>query len=108
MGHDVAAAAAMGQLRSVLRSYAYEGHSPSVVLERMDRLVQGFEMAQAATTLFGRLLRDDAGATLLFANAGHLPPILRLPDGSVQQVTRGRSPLIGVLQPGERPVAKQH
>jgi serine phosphatase RsbU (regulator of sigma subunit) len=103
MGHDVAAAAAMGQLRSVLRSYAYEGHSPAVVLERMDRLVQGFEMAQAATTLFGRLLRDDAGATLLFANAGHLPPIVRLPDGTVQQVTRGRSPLIGVLQPGERP-----
>jgi serine phosphatase RsbU (regulator of sigma subunit) len=103
MGHDVAAAAAMGQLRSVLRSYAYEGHSPSVVLERMDRLVQGFEMAQAATTLFGRLLRDGAGATLLFANAGHLPPILRLPDGTVQQVTRGSSPLIGVLRPGERP-----
>ncbi len=103
MGHDVAAAAAMGQLRSVLRSYAYEGHSPSVVLERLDRLVQGFEMAQAATAIFGRLSRDDSGATLLFANAGHLPPIVRFPDGSVHQVTRGSSPLIGVLERGERP-----
>ena len=48
MGHDLAAAAAMGQLRSVLRSYAYEGSSPSVVLDRLDRLVQDFEMAQLA------------------------------------------------------------
>jgi serine phosphatase RsbU (regulator of sigma subunit) len=102
MGHDVAAAAAMGQLRSVLRSYAYEGHSPSVVLDRLDRLVQGFEMAQAATAVFGRLVLDDAGATLLFANAGHLPPILRHPDGSVHQIQRASSPLIGVLRPGEQ------
>jgi serine phosphatase RsbU (regulator of sigma subunit) len=102
MGHDLAAAAAMGQLRSVLRSYAYEGHSPSVVLDRLDRLVQGFEMAQAATAVFGRLLLDDAGATLLLANAGHLPPILRHPDGSVHQIQRASSPLIGVLRPGEQ------
>jgi len=102
MGHDLTAAAAMGQLRSVLRSYAYEGSSPSVVLERLDRLVQGFEMAQAATAIFGRIQRDESGATLLMANAGHLPPILRQPDGTVATVRRGTSPLIGVLQPGER------
>jgi hypothetical protein len=102
-GHDVSAAAAMGQLRSVLRSYAYEGSSPSVVLDRLDRLVQGFDMAQVATAIFGRLVRDDAGATLLFANAGHLPPILRHRDGSVHRVERGTSPLIGVLAPGVRP-----
>jgi serine phosphatase RsbU (regulator of sigma subunit) len=74
-----------------------------VVLDRLDRLVQGFDMAQVATAIFGRLVRDDAGATLLFANAGHLPPILRHRDGSVHRVERGASPLIGVLEPGERP-----
>jgi serine phosphatase RsbU (regulator of sigma subunit) len=101
MGHDVAAAAAMGQLRSVLRSYAYEGSSPSVVLDRADRLVQGFDMAQVPTAIFGRLVRDDTGATLLFANAAHLPPILRHRDGSVHRIEHGTSPLIGVLAPGE-------
>lgn len=100
MGHDLAAAAAMGQLRSVLRSYAYEGSSPSVVLDRLDRLVQGFEMAQVATAIFGRLVLDEDGATLLFSNAGHLPPVIRYPDGGVQRVDRGTSPLIGVLPPG--------
>jgi serine phosphatase RsbU (regulator of sigma subunit) len=100
MGHDVTAAAAMGQLRSVLRSYAYEGSSPSVVLDRLDRLVQGFDMAQVATAIFGRLLLDEGGATLLFANAGHLPPLLRRPDGRVHRIDRAASPLIGVLEPG--------
>src|SRR4051794_17240529 len=60
-------------------------------------------MAQVATPVFGRLLRDEAGATLLFANAGHLPPILRRHDGSVHAARRGTSTLIGVLEPGERP-----
>jgi serine phosphatase RsbU (regulator of sigma subunit) len=100
MGHDLAAAAAMGQLRSVLRSYAYEGSSPSVVLDRLDRLVQGFEMAEVATAIYGRLLLSRGSGLLVFANAGHLPPLLRHPDGSVHRLDRGGSPLIGALAPG--------
>jgi serine phosphatase RsbU (regulator of sigma subunit) len=100
MGHDLAAAAAMGQLRSVLRSYAYEGSSPSVVLDRLDRLVQGFEMAEVATAIYGRLLLHRGAGTLLFANAGHLPPLVRHQDGTVSQLDRGASPLIGALAPG--------
>ncbi len=100
MGHDIAAAAAMGQLRSVLRSYAYEGSSPSVVLDRLDRLVQDFEMAQLATAIYGRLLLDPEGATLAFTNAGHLPPLVRTPDGAVTSLERTASPLIGAVPPG--------
>lgn len=96
MGHGVEAAAAMGQLRSVLRSYAFEGSSPGTVLDRMDRLVQGFDMAQLATAVYGRLVLDDAGAMFLFSNAGHLPPLVRRADGSVVWADRGRSSLIGV------------
>ena len=112
MGHDLAAAAAMGQLRSVLRSYAYEGSSPSVVLDRLDRLVQDFEMAQLATAIYGRLVLDDRPGTstggsagrsamLLFTNAGHLPPLLRTPDGTVTVLRRGAAPLIGAVPPGQ-------
>ena len=101
MGHDVAAAAAMGQLRSVLRSYAYEGSSPAVVLDRLDRLVQGFEMADLATCIYGRLLRLDNGSGMwVFANAGHPPPLLREADGTVRRLDRGASTLIGALPPG--------
>jgi len=100
MGHDVSAAAAMGQLRSVLRSYAYEGSSPAVVLDRMDRLVQGFDMAEVATAIYGRLLLHRGTGMLLFANAGHLPPMVRHQDGTVVRLDRGASPLIGALPPG--------
>lgn len=108
MGHDLSAAAAMGQLRSVLRSYAYEGSSPSVVLDRLDRLVQDFDMAQLATAIYGRLVLDDrpggsisGPAMLLFTNAGHLPPLLRAPDGTVSVLRRGATPLIGAVAPGQ-------
>jgi serine phosphatase RsbU (regulator of sigma subunit) len=100
MGHDVTAAAAMGQLRSVLRSYAYEGSSPSVVLDRMDRLVQGFGMAEVATAIYGRLILDHGSGVFLFSNAGHLPPLIRRTDGSVERVDRGTHHLIGALAPG--------
>jgi len=101
MGHDVTAAAAMGQLRSVLRSYAYEGSSPSTVLDRMDRLVQGFEMAEVATAIYGRLILDRGSGLFLFCSAGHLPPVVRDPDGAVRRLDRGSHPLIGALAPGE-------
>ncbi len=101
MGHDVAAAAAMGQLRSVLRSYAYEGSSPSVVLDRMDRLVQGFDMAEVATAIYGRLILDHGTGLFLFSNAGHLPPLVRHPDATVERLDRGTHHLIGALPPGE-------
>jgi serine phosphatase RsbU (regulator of sigma subunit) len=102
-GHDVAAAAAMGQLRSVLRSYAYEGSSPSVVLDRLDRLVQDFQMAEVATAIYGRLILDHGIGLLLYSNAGHLPPLVRDPDGAVHRLDRGSHHLIGVIPPGQEP-----
>jgi serine phosphatase RsbU (regulator of sigma subunit) len=101
MGHDVPAAAAMGQLRSVLRSYAYEGSSPSVVLDRLDRLVQDFQMAEVATAIYGRLILDRGLGLLLYSNAGHLPPLVREPGGPVHRLERGHHHLIGVIAPGQ-------
>jgi PAS domain S-box-containing protein len=95
MGHDLIAAAAMGQLRSVLRSYAWEGHRPSEVLERLDRLVQGLGMAQLATCVYGRLLPVEGGALLRYANAGHLPPVVQRRTGEVEVLDGGKSVLIG-------------
>lgn len=95
MGHDLIAAAAMGQLRSVLRSYAWEGHRPAEVLERLDRLVQGLGMAQLATCVYGRLLPVEGGALLRYANAGHLPPVVQHRDGTVEVLDGGKSVLIG-------------
>ncbi|MHA3704557.1 SpoIIE family protein phosphatase [Jatrophihabitans sp. YIM 134969] len=98
MGHDLAAAAAMGQLRSVLRSYAYPGARPAAVLEQLDQLVQSLQMASLATCAYGRLTRPDPSgdAEFVWANAGHPPPLLLGPDGAVQILTTSASRIVGV------------
>lgn len=42
--------------------YAYEGADPADVLDRADRLVQTFGMAQLATAFYAQLTRLDSGA----------------------------------------------
>ncbi|CAB4933993.1 unannotated protein [freshwater metagenome] len=104
MGHDLTAAAAMGQLRSVLRSYAWQGESPALVLDHLDQLVQGLEMAQLATALYGRLSMpvDGRPGELRLANAGHLPPVLRAPDGTTRLLDEAESLLVGAALGIER------
>lgn len=95
MGHDAAEAAQMGQLRGALRAYAYLGSGPAQVLDQLDALVQGLDMAPLATVLYGRLVLDQDGALLRYGNAGHPPPLVRHPDGTVSQLTGAASCLIG-------------
>lgn len=96
MGHDLPAAAAMGQLRGVLRSYAYEGAVPGAVLTRTDALVQGLGLIPLATVVHGRLEPAGDGFTLSWSNAGHPPPLLRRPDGTSQWLVAEPEPLLGV------------
>lgn len=104
MGHDITAAAAMGQFRSVLRSYAWQGGSPAQVLDHLDQLVQGLGIGQLATALYGRLALPVGGlpGRLHYANAGHLPPALRHPDGSVELLVDAQSLLVGAVLGTER------
>ena len=92
VGHDTRAAAAMGQLRSVLRSYAWSGESTGTVIERLDELVRGLGMAQVATCVYLRL----SGDRLQYSRAGHPSPLIRLPDGTVQVLDGGLRTPVGV------------
>ena len=97
MGHDIAAAAAMGQLRSVLRTCAADGDGPGEVLDRLDRLVLSFAMADLATVIYARLVRlPDGGAELTWSNAGHPPPLLLVPGEPARFLTDGGSTMVGV------------
>jgi len=99
VGHDLRAAAAMGELRGVLRSYAWEGLTPGQVLDRCDRLVQGLDMGAMATAVYARLERPrpDGSRLLRYANAGHPAPLLRQPGGQTGFLDRHMSPLIGAV-----------
>lgn len=95
MGHDAAAARAMVVLRRRLRALALAGRSPSAVLDELDLLVQHLPAAPLTSALFGRLVLDGGGGMLRYANAGHLPPLLRTPDGRVRLLGGGRSVILG-------------
>ena len=109
IGHDLAAAAAMSQVRAALRAYAYEGDDPASVLSRLDRLVLTFELTQLVSVVYGMLgpVAPDGSRTLRLANAGHLPPLLQDPTGSVTELTEGASVVIGVPYVEERTQLEQ-
>ncbi|MEZ0446383.1 SpoIIE family protein phosphatase [Cellulomonas sp. ICMP 17802] len=100
VGHDLRAAAAMGQLRSLLRSYAWEGSTPGQVLARADELVRGLDIADIATCAYLRWRSSDDGAHVTYARAGHPPPLLRLVGGEVRSLDEGLSTPIGLAGPG--------
>ena len=97
-GHDVTAAATMGQLRNLLRGLAYDSDdSPAVLLSRLDAAMSGLQVGTLATAVLGRIAQHDAAGRrtwrLRWSNAGHLPPLLRRPDGTVE-VLAGRPELL--------------
>jgi PAS domain S-box-containing protein len=100
VGHDLRAAAAMGQLRGVLRSYAWDGGRPGSVLDRCDQLVQGLEMAAMATAVYARVETPgpDGVRMMRYANAGHPAPLLLEPDGTLVRLDERRSPMIGAIR----------
>ncbi|WP_315093026.1 SpoIIE family protein phosphatase [uncultured Cellulomonas sp.] len=100
VGHDLRAAAAMGQLRSLLRSYAWEGSSPGQVLARADELVRGLDIADIATCAYLRWQATGDGAVVTYARAGHPPPLLRMPDGRIEVLNGGLSTPIGLSPDG--------
>jgi PAS domain S-box-containing protein len=100
VGHDTEAAAAMGQLRGLLRGIAYrDGVGPAAVLTELDRAIEGLEMHSLATAAIARVEQTPeeraAGVTRLrWSNAGHPPPLLRHADGRVELLTAGRPELM--------------
>ncbi|MCZ2823071.1 MULTISPECIES: PP2C family protein-serine/threonine phosphatase [unclassified Modestobacter] len=101
VGHDVAAAAAMGHLRGLLRACAWDAGEgdPGEILGRVDRLVQGLHVAPMATMIYGRVQRPSAPGEpwrLQLANAGHPPLLLRHVDGTVEMLDGITGMLIGV------------
>jgi PAS domain S-box-containing protein len=99
VGHDVEAAAAMGQLRSVVRAYAFEQQEPGTVLMRVDQLVSGMRIPRSASLVLATLTRDGDAWDLEWSRAGHLPPLL-IGDGEVQVLSEAGGTLVGV---GDRP-----
>ena len=100
VGHDTEAAACMGQMRGLLRGIAYDSaDGPAGALTRLDRAMDGLQLKTMASVLVARLEQTPeqlaAGVTTLrWSNAGHLPPVVVDPDGTIRVLDDARADLL--------------
>ncbi len=105
VGHDMAAAAAMGQIRGLLRGIAWNtGEAPASVLRRLDAAIEGLQLSTSASAIVARLEASTDGsqegaATLRWSNAGHPPPMSVSPAGAVTVLETSEADLLLGIDP---------
>ncbi|WP_299953374.1 SpoIIE family protein phosphatase [uncultured Modestobacter sp.] len=105
VGHDTAAAAAMGQLRSLLRGIAtYSDAGPAEVLRGLDASMAQLQVGTYATAAVARFEQTPdelaRGLTRMrWSNAGHLPPLVIHPDGTLAALADWRGELLLGVDP---------
>ncbi|MFJ9246856.1 PP2C family protein-serine/threonine phosphatase [Streptomyces sp. NPDC101776] len=90
VGHGLAAAGVMGQLRSALSATSRVADGPAQALDVLGRyanVVDGAESATVVTTFV-----DFDRHTITYSSAGHPPPALVHPDGRVEFLDRATDP----------------
>ncbi|WP_165962661.1 ATP-binding SpoIIE family protein phosphatase [Occultella glacieicola] len=97
VGHDVEAAASMGQLRSVVRAFATELIDPGTVLTKVDGILEGMRIPRPASLVYATLTPADeeTGTWVLdYTRAGHLPGLL-ISGGEVRDLDGAPGRLMG-------------
>ena len=92
----VPAALFMALCRTVLRTIAFGRHEPAPTLERANRLIWNDTTSDLFVTVFYAIW-DPATETLVYANAGHNPPLLLRASGK-SSLLHGDGIALGVLE----------
>ena len=101
VGRGIEAAAVMGQLRSAIRALASTGLAPGPLLDALDGFVARHRVGRMTTVAYAQL--DVSTGELLYACAGHPPPVLLAPQAQPSLLWDGRSvPLNSVALGGAR------
>ena len=93
-GHGVAAAADMALVRGMITALLHSGVPVAEVFSEVSGVLRqrpGLLLATAALAVV-----DVSAMTVMFATAGHPPPVLRLPDGHVRILDTANAPIIGI------------
>jgi serine phosphatase RsbU (regulator of sigma subunit)/anti-sigma regulatory factor (Ser/Thr protein kinase) len=96
VGHGLPAAALMAQLRTTLRAYALDGHGPSEVMDRLNRMLAFLRPATMTTTAY--LTLDPEHEQVDVVSAGHLPPLVIAPDGTARYLPVPGNVALGVTR----------
>ncbi|HEX3387630.1 MAG TPA: SpoIIE family protein phosphatase, partial [Streptosporangiaceae bacterium] len=93
-GHSIHAAAIMGQLRTTTAALARLGCPPEQIMAQLSGVVAEHGDEAGATCLYA--VYDPASRHGRFTSAGHLPPALRHPDGTVDFIDVPGGVMLGV------------
>jgi serine phosphatase RsbU (regulator of sigma subunit) len=102
VGHDNQAAATMAVMRNLLRGTGWAVRQPpAAVLSVLEEALQGLEVGALATALLAQVTQDvdqvvHGQHTLRWSSAGHLPPVLALPDGGARVLRTEPDLLLGL------------
>ncbi|WP_048821215.1 SpoIIE family protein phosphatase, partial [Streptomyces ipomoeae] len=101
VGHGLHASVTMGRLRTAVWALADVDLPPDELLTHLDDLVEHLAAGDGsaggeigATCLYA--VYDPVARTCAMASAGHPPPVVVRPDGSVEVVEVAAGPLLGV------------
>ena len=90
-GSGLSAAVTMASVRQAIRGAAHVRADPGVLLEAADRAVMDDPERRFVTAFVGVI--DPADSTITYQSAGHPGPLLRLPDGTLTELTGTGTPL---------------
>ncbi|MGD0557453.1 MAG: SpoIIE family protein phosphatase [Streptosporangiaceae bacterium] len=101
MGHGPAAAAVMAQLRAAAHALAQLDLEPAELLSHLDRTTTTLRRPVLATCVYAVI--DPASQSCVLSAAGHLPPVLAMPDGAtrVPDLPAGQSLGLGMAVYGQ-------
>lgn len=88
VGHSVEAAITMGQLRNAVRAMAPWCTDPGELLQRADQIAGRIDGGSFVTMAYATF--DASAGDLVYACAGHPPPLLVQADGSSEYLMGGR------------------
>jgi PAS domain S-box-containing protein len=104
VGHGLRAAATMGRLRTAIHNFSTLDLPPDELLGHLDELVKlideeetaagGTVPVAGATCLYA--IYDPVSRSCSMARAGHLPPVIVLPDGTVEHPELPAGPPLGL------------
>ena len=104
VGHGLAAAAAMGQVRTALAALADHAAGPGELLERLDGFLARSKTTDFATVCYAVI--DPATGILDYASAGHPPMLVVSPAGETIWLDQAQSgSALAATSPHARPHA---
>jgi serine phosphatase RsbU (regulator of sigma subunit)/anti-sigma regulatory factor (Ser/Thr protein kinase) len=96
VGRGVEAGALMAQVRTALRAYALEGHTPGGVVELLNRLFAAQRPTKLTTLAY--IVLDPERDQMLLVSAGHPPPIVVDPNGRARLLEVEGDPPVGAFR----------